>query len=74
MPPLPQQPHPASRARRQVPNKPCSAAELGAVGILAWQLDGDAYPADPQLAAIRRVRGYSYEVRAAALTSQPPIF
>lgn len=29
--------------------------------MLCWHLDPDAYPGDPKLAAIRRVRGYSYE-------------
>lgn len=35
---------------------------LHALGVRAWALDPDAYErGDPQLAAIRKARGYSYE-------------
>lgn len=47
--------------RRCVPNKPCSAKTLRDLGVLYWHLDADAYPNDRKLAAIRKVRNYSYE-------------
>jgi 1,2-dihydroxy-3-keto-5-methylthiopentene dioxygenase len=46
---------------RRTPNEPCSAATLRHLGVLCWHLDADAYPNDPKLAAIRKVRNYSYE-------------
>lgn len=53
----------ASRTpRRLSPNQPCPPEELYALGCRVWALDADAYPADPQLAAIRKARGYNYDV------------
>ncbi|PSC67478.1 aci-reductone dioxygenase [Micractinium conductrix] len=46
---------------RMEPNQPCPADALYALGVRAWVLDADKYPQDPQLAAIRKARGYSYE-------------
>jgi ARD/ARD' family len=43
------------------PNVPASLATLRALGVLAWKLDADAFESDPQLEAIRKVRGYSYQ-------------
>ncbi|KAI3436869.1 hypothetical protein D9Q98_006279 [Chlorella vulgaris] len=49
---------------RLTPNQPCPAEALHALGVRVWALDADAYErGDPQLAAIRKVRGYSYEDR-----------
>lgn len=45
------------------PNEPCSLAALSKLGVLAWRLDADSHETDPRLAAIRKVRGYSYTVR-----------
>lgn len=45
------------------PNEPCSLAALRKLGVLAWRLDADSHETDPRLAAIRKVRGYSYTVR-----------
>lgn len=42
------------------PNEPCSLAALRKLGVLAWRLDADNHETDPRLAAIRKVRGYSY--------------
>jgi hypothetical protein len=39
-------------------------AALRKLGVLAWRLDADNHETDPRLAAIRKVRGYSYTVRA----------
>ena len=47
-------------ACRQVPPKPASLAVLQELGVLYWRLDADAHETDPKLAAIRKVRGYSY--------------
>lgn len=46
------------------PNEPCSPSALRKLGVLSWKLDADNHEADPRLAAIRKVRGYSYTVRA----------
>lgn len=46
---------------RCLPNQPCSAAELLELGVLVWEMDADAYPSEPKLEAIKKVRGYSYE-------------
>ena len=45
------------------PNEPCSLSALRELGVLAWKLDADNHETDPRLAAIRKVRGYSYTVR-----------
>ena len=48
---------------RQSPNKPCSLDTLGALGVLAYRLtQPDSPEMDPRLAAIKKVRGYTYEV------------
>lgn len=47
-------------AHRQTPNKPCTLEELRKLGVLAWHLDADKHETDPMLAAIRKVRNYSY--------------
>ena len=47
---------------RQDPNEPCSLAALRKLGVLAWKLDADNHETDPRLAAIRKVRNYSYVV------------
>eukprot|EP01026_Neomeris_dumetosa_P065585 TRINITY_DN6299_c1_g1_i1.p1 TRINITY_DN6299_c1_g1~~TRINITY_DN6299_c1_g1_i1.p1 ORF type:complete len:200 (+),score=22.24 TRINITY_DN6299_c1_g1_i1:68-667(+) len=46
---------------RQEPNKPCSVKELRQLGVLSWKLEADKYENDPELEAIRKVRGYSYQ-------------
>eukprot|EP00199_Chlamydomonas_sp_CCMP681_P006354 CAMPEP_0119102258 /NCGR_PEP_ID=MMETSP1180-20130426/1062_1 /TAXON_ID=3052 ORGANISM="Chlamydomonas cf sp, Strain CCMP681" /NCGR_SAMPLE_ID=MMETSP1180 /ASSEMBLY_ACC=CAM_ASM_000741 /LENGTH=204 /DNA_ID=CAMNT_0007086507 /DNA_START=63 /DNA_END=677 /DNA_ORIENTATION=- len=45
---------------RQTPNKPVIAQKLAELGVLYWKLDADNHEKDPKLAAIRKVRGYSY--------------
>lgn len=45
---------------RQVPAKPAGLEVLQALGVLYWRLDAGAHETDPRLAAIRKVRGYSY--------------
>ena len=45
---------------RQSPNKPCALAALRRLGVLSWRMDADAWQSDPKLAAVRKVRGYSY--------------
>jgi 1,2-dihydroxy-3-keto-5-methylthiopentene dioxygenase len=52
---------------RREPNEPCSLSALRELGVLAWRLDADNHETDPRLAAIRKVRGYSYTVRAGHL-------
>jgi 1,2-dihydroxy-3-keto-5-methylthiopentene dioxygenase len=49
------------KEHRQTPNKPCSLDTLYSLGVLYWKMDASAYPDDPKLKAIRKVRGYSYE-------------
>ena len=49
-------------SRRLVPNKPASPETLAKLGVLYWKLDADKHEMDPKLAAIRKVRGYSYIV------------
>jgi hypothetical protein len=47
---------------RLSPNEPCPPEALHALGVRYWALDAGRYEAgDPQLAAIRKARGYSYE-------------
>ena len=53
------------------PNEPCSLAALRKLGVLAWRLDADSHETDPRLAAIRKVRGYSYTVRDRATHTKP---
>jgi len=48
---------------RKEPNEPCSLSALRQLGVLAWKLDADNHETDPRLAAIKKVRGYSYTVR-----------
>lgn len=36
--------------------------KLRDLGVLYWSLDADNYEKDPRLAAIRKERGYSYQV------------
>lgn len=48
---------------RRTPNEPVSLAKLRELGVLSWHLDADNHKTDPKLAAIRKVRGYTYEVR-----------
>ena len=36
--------------------------KLRDLGVLYWRLDADNYEKDPRLAAIRKERGYSYQV------------
>lgn len=45
-----------------------SLAKLRQLGVISWRLDADNYKTDPKLAAIRKVRGYTYEVGNAALS------
>lgn len=45
---------------RRTPNKPATLEDLARLGVKTWQLDADAYETDPKLAAVRKVRGYSY--------------
>ncbi len=52
---------------RLVPNQPASLEALRKLGVLYWKLDADNHETDPRLAAIRKVRGYSYVVRGSAL-------
>ena len=51
--------------RRRTPNEPRPPEVLHALGCRVWVLDPAKYPADPQLAAIRKARGYNYDVRGA---------
>lgn len=47
---------------RLSPNEPCPPEALYALGVRVWQLDADKYESgDPQLAAIRKARGYNYD-------------
>ena len=59
--------HPSTppHTRRRTPNEPCPPEVLHALGCRVWVLDPSKYPADPQLAAIRKARGYNYDVRHA---------
>jgi hypothetical protein len=52
----------ALHGARLEPNEPCSLQTLRALGVLSWKLDADKWENDPQLEAIRKVRGYSYTV------------
>ncbi len=47
---------------RRNPNEPVSLAKLRQLGVVSWNLDADNHKTDPKLAAIRKVRGYTYEV------------
>ena len=51
-----------SIACRLTPNKLASGADLAALGVLVWRLSGNDFETDPQLAAIRKVRNYTYHV------------
>mmetsp|Transcript_18741 Transcript_18741/g.40301 ORF Transcript_18741/g.40301 Transcript_18741/m.40301 type:complete len:202 (-) Transcript_18741:796-1401(-) len=42
------------------PNKPATLEKLRGLGVLYWKLDADNYETDPRLAAIRKIRNYSY--------------
>ncbi len=55
--------------RRLEPNQPVSLQQLAELGVLYWRLDADKWENDPKLDAIRKVRGYSYIVRAGAPSS-----
>jgi hypothetical protein len=56
---------------RRTPNEPVSVADLRRLGVLSWHLNsGDGLEDDPQLAAIRKARGYSYQVLANASMHQ----
>lgn len=48
--------------RRLSPNEPCALETLGALGVMAYKLDADQHETCPRLAAIRKVRGYTYGV------------
>ena len=37
--------------------------KLRDLGVLYWKLDADNHVTDPKLAAIRKARGYSYQVK-----------
>jgi hypothetical protein len=52
----------ATKTRSRTPNEPCTLAALRELGVLSWRLDADAHETDPKLAAIRKVRGYSWVV------------
>lgn len=45
---------------KQTPNKPATLAALHQLGVKTWKLDADAWETDPKLAAVRKVRNYSY--------------
>lgn len=49
-------------AGRHEPNQPASLSGLRDLGVLYWKLDADKYENDPKLEAIRKKRGYSYQV------------
>ena len=49
---------------RQTPNKPVSLQTLSNLGVLYFRLDADNHETDTRLAAIRKVRNYSYTVGA----------
>ena len=44
------------------PNQPVPLEKLRDLGVLYWKLDADNHETDPKLAAIRKARGYSYQV------------
>lgn len=46
-------------------------AELRALGVYSWTLDADRFETDAKLEAIRQVRGYSYQVCGASISSSP---
>lgn len=46
---------------RREPNKRVPVALLAELGVLAWTLNADNYASDERLAAIRKVRGFSYD-------------
>lgn len=46
--------------RRLNPNKPASAQTLRDLGVHYWKMDADAYETDERLAAIRKLRNYSW--------------
>lgn len=47
---------------RLTPNQAVPLERLRDLGVLYWKLDADNHKTDPKLAAIRKVRGYSYQV------------
>ena len=47
---------------RKDKDEPVSLKKLRDLGVLYWKLDADAHETDPKLAAIRKERGYSYQV------------
>jgi 1,2-dihydroxy-3-keto-5-methylthiopentene dioxygenase len=57
----------AAQICRLSPNQPVPLSKLAELGVLYWKLDADTHETDPKLAAIRKVRGYSYIVRVAAV-------
>lgn len=46
---------------RRTPNEPASPETLRALGVLSWNIDPDTPKGAARLAAVKRVRGYSYE-------------
>uniref|UniRef100_A0A7R9VYE4 Acireductone dioxygenase n=1 Tax=Chlamydomonas euryale TaxID=1486919 RepID=A0A7R9VYE4_9CHLO len=42
------------------PNQPVSPSALRKLGVLYWKMDADAYETDERLAAIRKLRNYSW--------------
>lgn len=56
---------------RLVPNEPCPLEKLAELGVLAYKLDADKHETDPRLAAIRKVRGYTYGVSVPRWGRQP---
>lgn len=50
-------------ACRLEPNVPTSPQALRCLGVLSWAFEPDTEAGAEKLAAIRKVRGYSYEVR-----------
>ena len=52
-----------------------SPARLRDLGVLYWKLDPAKHESDPKLEAIRKKRGYSYQVRLFAYSlhqARPP--
>ncbi|KAG1678878.1 hypothetical protein FOA52_003546 [Chlamydomonas sp. UWO 241] len=45
---------------RQTPNRRASPEALHELGVLYWGMDADAYETDERLAAIRKIRNYSW--------------
>ena len=51
------------------PNQPVPLEKLRDLGVLYWKLDADNHETDPKLAAIRKARGYSYQVKFSLCSS-----